>query len=192
MGLKIVGGKYRGRKIKSLPKREDTKLLRPTTERVKESVFSIINNYLRSSKFLDLFAGTGNVGIEALSRGAEKVIFVENDKRFCKLIAENLKSLGIERNRYEIMCEDFISALKRLKKRKEVFDFIYADPPYERGFYTKIVHMVKNFKLLDRDGILILEEPKKSPFLENDYFIIERRTYGTTLVTFINFHPDEE
>jgi len=79
-----------------------------------------------------------------------------------------------------------------LKKRKEVFDFIYADPPYERGFYTKIVHMVKNFKLLDRDGILILEEPKKSPFLENDYFIIERRTYGTTLVTFINFHPDEE
>jgi len=192
VGLKIVGGKYRGRKIKSLPKREDTKLLRPTTERVKESVFSIINNYLRSSKFLDLFAGTGNVGIEALSRGAEKVIFVENDKRFCKLIAENLKSLGIERNRYEIMCEDFISALKRLKKRKEVFDFIYADPPYERGFYTKIVHMVKNFKLLDRDGILILEEPKKSPFLENDYFIIERRTYGTTLVTFINFHPDEE
>jgi 16S rRNA (guanine966-N2)-methyltransferase len=192
MGLKIVGGKYRGRKIKSLPKREDTKLLRPTTERVKESVFSIINNYLRSSKFLDLFAGTGNVGIEALSRGAEKVIFVENDKRFCKLIAENLKSLGIERNRYEIMCEDFISALKKLKKRKEVFDFIYADPPYERGFYTKIVHMVKNFKLLDRDGILILEEPKKSPFLENDYFIIERRTYGTTLVTFINFHPDEE
>ena len=192
MGLKIVGGKYRGRKIKSLPKREDTKLLRPTTERVKESVFSIINNYLRSSKFLDLFAGTGNVGIEALSRGAEKVIFVENDKRFCKLIAENLKSLGIERNRYEIMCEDFISALKRLKKRKEVFDFIYADPPYERGFYTKIVHMVKNFKLLDRDGILILEEPKKSPFLENDYFIIERITYGTTLVTFINFHPYEE
>jgi len=191
--MRIIGGKYKGKRIKSLPKREDTKLLRPTTDRVKESVFSILNNYLEGVKFLDLFAGTGNVGIEALSRGAGKVIFVENDKRFCKLIKENLEKLGVERDRYEVICDDYVNALKRLARRGEKFDFIYADPPYEKGFYTRIVHMVKNLSLLDEDGLLILEEPKKSPFLpDNEEWIVERRGYGTTLVTFVNFHPEGE
>ena len=191
--MRIIGGKYKGKRLKSLPKREDTKLLRPTTDRVKESVFSILNNYLEGVKFLDLFAGTGNVGIEALSRGAAKVIFVENDKRFCKLIRENLKKLGVEENKYEIICDDYVNALKRLAKRGEKFDFIYADPPYEKGFYTRIVHMVKNLGLLDEDGLLMLEEPKNEPFLPDDEdWIVERWGYGTTLVTFVNFHPDGE
>ena len=191
--MRIIGGKYKGKRLKSLPKREDTKLLRPTTDRVKESVFSILNNYLEGVKFLDLFAGTGNVGIEALSRGAAKDIFVENDKRFCKLIRENLKKLGVEENKYEIICDDYVNALKRLAKRGEKFDFIYADPPYEKGFYTRIVHMVKNLGLLDEDGLLMLEEPKNEPFLPDDEdWIVERRGYGTTLVTFVNFHPDGE
>ncbi|TCK06299.1 16S rRNA (guanine(966)-N(2))-methyltransferase RsmD [Phorcysia thermohydrogeniphila] len=191
--MRIIGGKYKGKRLKSLPKREDTKLLRPTTDRVKESVFSILNNYLEGVKFLDLFAGTGNVGIEALSRGAAKVIFVENDKRFCKLIRENLERLGVEKNRYEIICDDYVNALKRLARRGEKFDFIYADPPYEKGFYTRIVHMVKNLGLLDEDGLLMLEEPKNDPFLPDDEdWIVERRGYGTTLVTFVNFHPDGE
>ena len=191
--MRIIGGRYKGKRLKSLPKREDTKLLRPTTDRVKESVFSILNNYLEGVKFLDLFAGTGNVGIEALSRGAGKVIFVENDKRFCNLIKENLKKLGVEKERYEIICDDYVNALKRLAKRGEKFDFIYADPPYEKGFYTRIVHMVKNLELLDEDGLLMLEEPKNEPFLPDDEdWIVERRDYGTTLVTFVNFHPDGE
>ncbi len=191
--MRIIGGKYKGKRIKSLPKREDTKLLRPTTDRVKESVFSILNNYLEGVRFLDLFAGTGNVGIEALSRGAGKVVFVENNRKFCKLIGENLKNLQVERDRYEIICDDYVNALKKLARRGEKFDFIYADPPYEKGFYTRIVNMVKNLDLLDRDGLLILEEPKKAPFLpEDNEWIVERRGYGTTLVTFINFHPEEE
>ncbi|SMP02874.1 16S rRNA (guanine(966)-N(2))-methyltransferase RsmD [Desulfurobacterium pacificum] len=191
--MRIIGGKLKGKRIKTLPKRDDTKLLRPTTDRVKESVFSILNNYLEGTTFLDLFAGSGNVGIEALSRGAGKVIFVENDKRFCNLIKENLKKLGIEKDRYEVICDDYVKALKKLAKRGMVFDFIYADPPYEKGFYTRIVNMVKNLGLLDRDGLLILEEPKKHPFLpEDEKWIVERRGYGTTLVTFVNFHPEEE
>ena len=191
--MRIIGGKYKGKRIKSLPKRSDTKILRPTTDRVKESVFSILNNYLEGVKFLDLFAGTGNVGIEAISRGAGKVIFVENDKRFCNLIRENLKKLGVEREKYEIICDDYTSAIKKLAKRGEKFDFIYADPPYEKGYYTRIVNMIKNFDLLDEDGLLILEEPKNTPFLpEDEKWIVERRGYGTTLVTFINFYPEKE
>lgn len=191
--MKVVGGKYRGRPIKSMPKREDTKLLRPTTERVKESVFSILNNYLEGTKFLDLFAGTGSIGIEALSRGAEKVVFVESDRRFCKLIRENLQKLGIPKEKYEIICDDYTKALKKLSRRGEVFDFIYADPPYERGYYTRVVNMVKNLGLLDRDGLLILEEPKKNPFIpEDEEWLVEKRNYGTTTVSFINFHPEEE
>ncbi len=191
--MKVVGGKYRGRPIKSMPKREDTKLLRPTTERVKESVFSILNNYLEGTKFLDLFAGTGSIGIEALSRGAERVVFVESDRRFCKLIRENLQKLGIPKEKYEIICDDYTKALKKLSRRGEVFDFIYADPPYERGYYTRVVNMVKNLGLLDRDGLLILEEPKKNPFIpEDEEWLVEKRNYGTTTVSFINFHPEEE
>ena len=190
--MRIIGGKFKGRRIKSLPKREDTKLLRPTTDRVKESVFSILNNYLEDIKFLDLFAGTGNVGIEALSRGAKKVVFVESNKTFCNLIRENLKKLGVEPDKYEIICEDYTNALKKLAKRKEKFDFIYADPPYEKGYYTRIVNMVKNLDLLDRDGLLILEEPKKHPFLSEEDYIVERRNYGTTTVTFIDFYPNED
>ncbi|SMO36772.1 16S rRNA (guanine966-N2)-methyltransferase [Balnearium lithotrophicum] len=191
--MKVVGGKYRGRPIKSMPKREDTKLLRPTTERVKESVFSILNNYLEGTKFLDLFAGTGSIGIEALSRGAEKVVFVESDRRFCNLIKENLKKLGIPREKYEVICDDYTRALKKLSKRGEVFDFIYADPPYERGYYTRVVNMVKNLGLLDRDGLLILEEPKKNPFIpEDEEWLVEKRSYGTTTVSFLNFNPEDE
>ncbi|RUM87951.1 MAG: 16S rRNA (guanine(966)-N(2))-methyltransferase RsmD [Thermovibrio sp.] len=191
--MKVVGGKYRGRPIKSMPKREDTKLLRPTTERVKESVFSILNNYLEGTKFLDLFAGTGSIGIEALSRGAERVVFVESDRRFCKLIRENLQKLGIPKEKYEIICDDYTKALKKLSRRGEVFDFIYADPPYEKGYYTRVVNMVKNLGLLDRDGLLILEEPKKNPFIpEDEEWLVEKRNYGTTTVSFINFHPEEE
>jgi 16S rRNA (guanine966-N2)-methyltransferase len=189
--MRVVGGKYRGRRIKSMPKRQDTKLLRPTTERVKESVFSILNNYLEGTKFLDLFAGTGAVGIEALSRGAEKVVFVESDRRFCNLIRENLKALRVPPEKYEIICDDFTKALKKLGKRGEKFDFIYADPPYEKGYYTRVVNMVKNLGLLDEDGLLILEEPKKNPFIpEDEEWLVEKRHYGTTTVSFLNFNPE--
>ena len=176
-----------------MPKRADTQLLRPTTERVKESVFSILNNYLEGVKFLDLFAGTGAVGIEALSRGAKKVVFVESDRRFCNLIKENLRALRVPPDRYEVICDDFVNALKRLSKRGERFDFIYADPPYEKGYYTKVVNLVRNLNLLDEDGLLILEEPKKSPFIpEDEEWLVEKRHYGTTTVSFLNFNPEKE
>ena len=87
---------------------------------------------------------------------------------------------------------DYIKALKLLKRRNVIFDFIYADPPYEKEYYTRIVNLVKNLNLLDKDGILMLEEPKKKPFIpENRRWIVERRSYGTTVVTFINFSEEE-
>ncbi|SNR78045.1 16S rRNA (guanine(966)-N(2))-methyltransferase RsmD [Desulfurobacterium atlanticum] len=186
--MRIIGGKYKGRKLFSMPKRKDTKLLRPTTDRVKESVFSILDEYLEGVRFLDLFAGTGNVGIEALSRGAGEVVFVESDRRFCELIKKNLKTLGISPDKYRIICDDYTKALKKLASAGRKFDFIYADPPYEKGYYNRIVNLVKNFNLLDENGLLILEEPKSNPFLPNDIkWIVERRNYGTTTVTFLNF-----
>ncbi|WP_457569222.1 16S rRNA (guanine(966)-N(2))-methyltransferase RsmD [Desulfurobacterium sp.] len=190
--MRIIGGKYKGRRLYSLPKRKDTKLLRPTTDRVKESVFSILDEYLEGTKFLDLFAGTGNVGIEALSRGAKEVVFVESDRRFCDLIKKNLKSLGVSPDRYRIICDDYVKALKKLGNSGAKFDFIYADPPYEKGYYTKIVNLVKNLDLLDENGLLMLEEPKKNPFLpEDNRWIVERRHYGTTTLTFLNFSQSD-
>ena len=86
-----------------------------------------------------------------------------------------------------------LKALKLLKRRNVIFDFIYADPPYEKEYYTRIVNLVKNLNLLDKDGILMLEEPKRKPFIpENSRWIVERRSYGTTVVTFINFSEEED
>ncbi|WP_456426589.1 16S rRNA (guanine(966)-N(2))-methyltransferase RsmD [Desulfurobacterium sp.] len=190
--MRIIGGKYKGRRLYSMPKRKDTRLLRPTTDRVKESVFSILDEYLEGTRFLDLFAGTGNVGIEAISRGVREVVFVESDKRFCELIKKNLKSLGISPDKYRIICNDFVKAMKKLGRGGAKFDFIYADPPYEKGYYTKIVNLVKNLNLLDENGLLMLEEPKKNPFLpEGSRWIVERRHYGTTTLTFLNFSQPE-
>ena len=189
--MKVSGGKFKGRRIRSLPKNQETALLRPTTGRVKESVFSILEPYLYGAKFLDLFAGTGNVGIEAISRGADFVVFVESDRRFCNLIKKNLEALGVERHRYRVICKDYIDALKKLAKKREVFDFIYADPPYEKNYYTKVINLVKNLGILDRDGLLILEEPKKAPFTATSGYVVERRHYGTTTVTFVNFGDED-
>ncbi len=186
--MRIIGGEYKGRKLFSIPKRKDTKLLRPTTDRVKESVFSILNSYLDGAVFLDLFSGTGNVGIEALSRGVKETVFVESDKRFCELIRRNLKTLAVASDRYKVVCNDYMKALKKLARNGKRFDFIYADPPYEKGYYTRIVNLVKSLNMLDENGLLILEEPKSEPFIpEENRWIVERRNYGTTTVTFLNF-----
>ncbi|HIP92836.1 MAG TPA: 16S rRNA (guanine(966)-N(2))-methyltransferase RsmD [Desulfurobacteriaceae bacterium] len=192
--MKIVGGKYKGKEIKSISKSKDKEgLLRPTMEKVRKAFFDILGDTIVNTYFLDLFAGTGAVGIEALSRGAKKVVFVEKDSKFARLIKENLEKLNIPKEKYEIINMDFKEALEYLAKRGDKFDFIYCDPPYERKYYEEVINLIKKGNLLNKYGILTLEDRKKRPVMQ-DYKkdVVETREYGATRLMFLNFDDKEE
>ncbi len=192
--MKVVGGKYKGREIKSISKNKDKEgILRPTMEKVRKAFFDILSDTIEDAYFLDLFAGTGAMGIEALSRGAKKVVFVEKDKKFVRLIEENLKALNIPEDKYEILNMDYKDALEYLSKRGDKFDFIYCDPPYDRKYYEDVIKLVRKCELLNKYGILTLEDRKKRPVMA-DYKkdVVETREYGATRLMFLNFDKKED
>jgi 16S rRNA (guanine(966)-N(2))-methyltransferase RsmD len=129
--MRIIGGDAKGRRIHS-PKRSK---IRPTSDGIKESLFNILPEVSEKS-FLDLFAGTGNVGIEALSRGASKVVFIEKNAVMANSIKRNLEEFGLS-GKYEILTTEASKGIRQLQKRRERFDYLFADPPYEKGFIEK-------------------------------------------------------
>lgn len=168
-GIKIIGGKFKGRKI-LVPATN----LRPTISIVKEAVFDIIDKKIEGSKVLDLFAGSGNYGIEAYSRGAFKVDFVDKEKESCKIIKENLKNLDLKSNVFSLDFRRF------LKQWNEEYDFIFASPPYFLGFENDILHYIYKYKRLKKDGVLFLQIFKKIDPDFMEYEIIDERRYGIT------------
>lgn len=155
--MRVIAGIYRGRVLKSPP---DLKT-RPTSDRLRETLFNILNPRItEDTAFLDLCAGTGSVGIEAISRGVEKVIFVELARRNCALIEENLDNLDIPEDQTEIICE---KADKFLSKCKTTFDIVYFDPPYRENYREILQHFgEENSKLLSQIGIFIAEHSIKN------------------------------
>lgn len=152
---------------------------RPTTDRVKESVFNIISPYLPANCVLDLFSGSGALGIEALSRGSEKCVFVENTKA-----AMNVTSQNIELAKVDDRAETFLGdAFLYLGRAREKFDIIFLDPPYNTGMLKRAVNMITQSDLLSDDGIIVAEtefggEEPESAGVE----IIKRAKYGKTVI----------
>ncbi|HPC37998.1 MAG: 16S rRNA (guanine(966)-N(2))-methyltransferase RsmD [Spirochaetota bacterium] len=168
-GIRIIGGRFKGRKI-SVPPTD----LRPTISMVKEAVFDIIDDKIKGAIVLDLFAGSGNYGIEAFSRGAKQVDFVDRNGKSCKTIKENLKELGLKANVFSL---DFRNFLKRWNCS---YDFIFASPPYFLGFEDEILNCIFKYQRLKEDGILFLQIFKKiDPDLSN-FIILDERRYGIT------------
>ena len=128
--MKVIAGKYKNRNINFLSNEKT----RPTASVVREALFSKIQFGLEGATFLDLFAGSGSVGIEALSRGAKKVVFVEKDRRNFEIIKSNLENCKINKENYELIFSDYISALGRMVEK---FDFVYLDPPYKSEYYAR-------------------------------------------------------
>src|SRR6266699_3404559 len=124
--MRVIAGKYRGRKLKSPPSLET----RPTSDRLRETLFNILAPRIEGVRFLDLCAGSGAVGIEALSRGAEHVTFVDQSRRMCELIETNLGSLNVDKHEIEILTGEVLAFLgSYAKKKTDVFDIIFFDPP---------------------------------------------------------------
>lgn len=171
--LRIIGGKYKQRALAS----PQGWTVRPTSGRVKESLFNILQFRLPGARVLELFAGTGQIGIEALSRGAEKAVFVEQDITY---LQENLRRCGCA-EQAEVRRGDFRTVLAGME---ESFDIIFADPPYAAGYYEDIMRLCA--KLLKKDGLLILEHNSDRPVLpQAGLKLSDIRKYGTRALTFL-------
>ena len=150
--MKIISGKYKGRILKGF----DIKGTRPTMDRVKESVFAMIQDYIKDSTVLDLYSGSGNLGIESLSNGAKKAYLVDNNKIAINTINENIKALNISNVR--VIKDDAINVLDRLLKEGIKLDIIFLDPPYETNELDKVLTKINNKPdLLQNQGLIICE-----------------------------------
>ena len=176
--MRIVGGKYRHRNI-VYP--DDAIHTRPTKDRVREAIFSAIGD-ISNARALDLYAGSGAMGIEALSRGASHCTFVDISPIAIKVIKENISNLKISDNEYEIIKNKDVNALDYLKQKGRQFDLIILDPPYEEGQYEAIVDKMYNDGLISENAVIVMEA-NRSIKLENiDYQKNKEYHYGEIMV----------
>lgn len=174
--MRVISGSARGRKL-SAPEGLDT---RPTTDRVKESVFNIISPYLPADNVLDLFAGSGAMGIEALSRGSAHAVFVECGEAAIRTVGSNLTAVRLE-ERADVHRADAFSFLKRTD---ESFDIIFLDPPYNTGLLTRALQELADRKCLRSGGIVVAESEYGGEEAECDGFeVIRRAKYGKTVIS---------
>ena len=176
--MRIVGGKYRHRII-IYP--DDATHTRPTKDRVREAIFSALGD-VSSLKVLDLYAGSGAMGIEALSRGAAHCTFVDVSPIAIKVIKENIVNLKIAENEYEIIKNKDVNALDLLKQKGEKFDLIILDPPYEEGQYEAIVDKLNNDGLLSEHAIIVMEANRPIKLENIDYQKNKEYHYGEIMV----------
>ena len=153
--MRIIAGKYRGRRLKSPPSLQT----RPTSDRLRETLFNILAPRIEGATFLDLCAGTGAVGIEALSRGAAHVTFVDQSRKMCALIEANVEELKIDAREFHVVTSE---AAKFLKKGRQAFDLIFFDPPYAEDYESVLNSVAEQAAvLLTEDGLMVVEHQKK-------------------------------
>ena len=179
--MRIITGSAKGKRLKA-PQGLKT---RPTTDRVKESLFSIIQEFLPHARILDLFAGTGNLGLEALSRGASCALFVDQAQECSRLIRDNAAYTNLL-DRCSIWRTQAYEALLRCQKENLSFDIIFCDPPYNQGYPAHILRFVDENPALLPNGLLILEHSRHELLPENLRRLELRRQeqYGETVISF--------
>ncbi len=178
--MRIISGKARGTKLYTL----EGEITRPTLDRVKESLFNIIQEKILESSFLDVFSGSGAIGLEAASRGAKKVFLCEKDKNAIEVIKKNIEKTHLEVTLYETSYE------KMLENLDEKLDIIYIDPPYKTNLVYEAVNKLINLNLLKSDSLIIVEtdeEERVEQALKNlNVKIIDKRKYGRVHLIFLN------
>lgn len=177
--MRIIAGEARGRKLFSPNNPQNT---RPTGDRVKEAIFSMIQPYVLDAVIIDLFAGTGNLGLEALSRGAKKAYFVDNHLPSLSIVKKNIQTTGYEAFS-EVIHASYEKALE--ERINESADIIFLDPPYNKGLIMKSIHHICNYEKLSKSGIIVAEHSLEEMVEEEPHDLkpIKRKKYGTTLVS---------
>ncbi|WP_274361532.1 16S rRNA (guanine(966)-N(2))-methyltransferase RsmD [Paenibacillus thermotolerans] len=187
--MRVISGSAKGRPLKAVPGIGT----RPTTDKVKEALFSMIGPYFDGGDALDLFAGTGGLGIEALSRGMDGAVFIDHDKRSIETIRDNLRSAKLE-SKAEVFRTEAAQALKALAKRSRSFDLVFLDPPYRMKDAADYLLFMENRGLL-RDGAVAVVEHEVSHSYPDSFgsFKLRRKSqYGDTAVSLYDFEPEEE
>ena len=170
--MRIISGKLRGREIKGY----NIDGTRPTMARVKESMFAIIQNEIKDSVCLDLFSGSGNLGIEAISNGAKMCYFVDNNKAAINTIKDNIDKLGIK-DKSIVINSDYLDALDKFRKEKIKFNIVFLDPPYKEDVINDILNYLYKQKLLKRNATVICEY--ENQIRENNYYDVQKeKKYG--------------
>ncbi|MCI7018560.1 MAG: 16S rRNA (guanine(966)-N(2))-methyltransferase RsmD [Clostridiales bacterium] len=175
--MRVITGKARGIQLKT----PDGMLTRPTADRVKEALFSIINFDIPNAAVLDLFGGTGQLGIEALSRGAKRGVFVDAREEACRLIRENLRRTKLTQESV-VVRSDYMQFLNRCTER---FSIIFLDPPYAETYLENAIKRIAEIDILQTDGIIVAERPvgKELPWEFDGYQRSKDYKYGKTLLT---------
>ncbi len=171
--MRVITGTAGGRKLKS----PDGDAIRPTTDHVKQAMFNILQFDLEGRRVLDLFGGTGQLGIEALSRGAREVVFTDSSRTAVQLIRENLKRCSLQGT---VIQTDVLRYLQRGEK----FDVIFIDPPYDAGLYSRVLEAINSVDNLTEGGIIICEARASTelPSMRPPYVRLQERKYGSVKI----------
>jgi 16S rRNA (guanine966-N2)-methyltransferase len=202
--MRIISGTYKGRRLKTVPGLE----VRPTSDRLRETLFNILTPHIRGSRFLDLCAGSGAIGIEAASRGAIEIVFVDKSRQSCAVLQENLTMIGGLDNA-RIIQRDALVVIKQLENalHRQVedqenissetsgkFDIVYLDPPYDSGIYTDILKQLATSQLIDEDSIVVVEHrtwTRLEPTY-GDLKVYRELKQGTSSLTFFQKVSEQE
>ena len=179
--MRVIAGKARRLALKTVPGMET----RPTTDRIKETLFNVIQNEVPGAAFIDMFSGSGGIGIEALSRGARKCYFLENDKEALNCIRENLKFTRFE-DQAVILSQDAFLSLNNIFEKE--IDVIFMDPPYRQDLEKQALQILKSMKYVTPDTLLIVEASKETDFAyldEMGYDLVKEKVYKTNKHLFI-------
>ncbi|MCS6885296.1 MAG: 16S rRNA (guanine(966)-N(2))-methyltransferase RsmD [Acidobacteriota bacterium] len=159
--MRVIAGLYKGRKLRTLPGTQ----IRPTSDRLREAIFNVLFGKVEGRSFLDVCAGSGAVGIEALSRGAAEVVMVEPAAIAVQVIRENLRKCQAEM-KVKVLCMDALKALKLLIRKHLSYELIYFDPPYDAGLYLPVLRLIASNEILSEKGILMVEHRSRYGLLE--------------------------
>lgn len=175
----ITAGTYKGRKVDT----PDEKIVRPTLSKAREGIFSVLFSIIdfEGKSFLDMFAGSGIMGLEAISRGFESVLTLEKNPKVAKILKENYEKLGLKA---DLIIGD---SLKNLTKINKFFDVIYIDPPYFSGIYEKSLELIKNKSLINNESVIILEHVTDVDWEKLGYKLIKQKMYSKKFITFLSY-----
>lgn len=178
--MRVITGIAKGRKLKTSKGLD----VRPTSDRAKESLFNVLGSRVVESRILDLFAGSGAIGIEALSRGANRAVFVDSSPSSCRLVEENLRNTGLTANA-EILRHDTSGALRSLAGKGEKFDLIFLDPPYQKGFVAPTLEQAAGAGLLSEHGLIVVEHSRREPVPASvgQFHVSRQLVFGDTLLS---------
>ena len=171
--VRIIAGRFKSRMLKALQGRA----ARPTSDRLKETVFNLIQTRIEGSRFLDCFAGTGAIGIEAISRGARSVVFIESSPHACRIIRQNMERLGLFASKDCKLLEQTVRVgLKSLQRAKMKFDIVFIDPPYAAANdYPQVLEALHQYEVLDSEAVVIVEHSKQLELADEGAGLIRTR-----------------